>query len=292
MESDLSSEFWKDLTEKNGVFLQIGVRASGKSLFVASLVKSLLDRGSFDEYHLIIPTMAYQRAGTFDYLYNEKESDLVTIYEQFSIPIISNLITKARKDKLKRFIYVDDATAFVTVFHDTEEFRQLTSLSRHLRISSLLCFHHVKGVLRPLVRCSSSYFILHRLVDQVLLTTIWEENMSLFIDKKAFLELCREEMKKDYPCIVLHRDLGKLDRGGMDFSYIRKARDLILNRQKKDIKTKNDDTPKVHKSDGKTREPVSAVQSGVLQSPIQKGTGIKVPLSQSVRRRLYPHFKN
>jgi hypothetical protein len=79
------------------------------------------------------------------------------------------------------------------------------------------------------------------MTDYKVLENIYDESASLFWDKKEFIRLCREEMMKDYPSILIWRDKGRIDCGhGMDYSFEKKHRDNVLNKGIKNVSKQKD----------------------------------------------------
>jgi hypothetical protein len=213
---NLEGNFLNNLRE-HFLALQVGTKHSGKTVFSCCLLRHLLLKDNFyDEFHLVLPSYSNQAKGTFDWLDKlpPKAKNKIIIYEAFSMVIIDNLIDSSN-GKTNRFLYVDDATSEQSFFQNSEQLKALSTRCRHLKISCLLCFHYLRRSLTPQLRNSCEFLILHRCCDEKLLTNVWEETISLFMTKEEFLSICKEEMIKDFPCIVIWKDKVKIDTEAM-----------------------------------------------------------------------------
>jgi hypothetical protein len=245
---ELSKPFIKELAPKHAVIVQCGVRYSGKSLWSCALLRYLMTNTKiYDEYHLVIPTWKFQAKGTFKWIesLDKSISSKITIYEDFSLNVVSNLLTKGRRDSRHRYLYLDDATSFSELFSQSEVLKDLITKARHYKITTHIITHHLKAVMIPLLRSNVSYYILHRNVNAKFLEGIYEENLSLFFERKDWIDLCRREMRKDYPALAIDRDRQRIDCNAMDWDFIKTQRDILL----KHDKIVYNDTQKVHKDD-------------------------------------------
>jgi hypothetical protein len=230
--NSLEKEFLQSL-KKNTMMIQVGCRHSGKTTWAMSLLAFLLQEDNFyHEFHLVLPTYSTgQTGGTFDWLDRlpEKLKKKITIYCDFSLVIVERLIEES-DGKTNRFFYVDDATAEQELFSQSDIMRSLSSKARHYKITTMICLHFMK-LRNTLLRCSAEWLIIHRMTDNKVLENIYDESASLFWDKKQFIGMCRDEMLKDYPSILIWRDKGLIDCGnGMDYSFQNKYRDKVLNK--------------------------------------------------------------
>jgi hypothetical protein len=246
---NLEKDFINELAPKHAVIVQTGVRYSGKSLWSCSLLRHLLTNTKiYDEYHLIIPTWRFQAKGTFKWLEHLPKAitEKITIYEDFSINMVSKLLEKAKKDKRHRYMYLDDATSFGELFQQSETLKDLVTKTRHFRITFHVQTHHLKSVCLPLLRSSVSYYILHRNVNAKFLEGIYDESLSLFFDKKDWIDICRKEMRKEYPAIAIDRDRQRIDCNAMNWNIIKFQRDILLNNDNIEYSNKND--KKIHQN--------------------------------------------
>jgi hypothetical protein len=267
MESqNLEQGFIKELAPKHAIIVQTGVRYSGKSLWSCSLLRHLMvNTKLYDEYHLIIPTWKFQSKGTFKWLQllPKNIADKITVYEDFSVNIVSKLLEKGKCDKRHRYLYLDDATSFGELFQQSEQLKDLITKARHYKITTHIITHHLKAVMIPLLRSNISYYILHRNVNSKFLEGIYDENLSLFFDKKDWFNVCRKEMKKDYPAIAIDRDRQRVDCNTMNWNYINTQRNLILNLNNIDYTDE-----KISKNKGDKKCP-----TGQCTNKIQKSKG-------------------
>ena len=246
----LEKEFIKELAPKHGVIVQTGVRHSGKSLWSCALLRHLMisPKSLYHEFHLVIPTWRFQAKDTFAWIGELPEAvqDKITIYEDFSINVIRRLLDRSIKDKRHRYLYIDDATSFGELFSQSETLKDLITKARHYKITTHIITHHLKAVMIPLLRSNISYYILHRNVNAKFLEGIYEENLSLFFSKQDWFDTCRKEMRGEFPAIAIDRDQQRVDCGAMNWSYIKKERDLIINSTSTNIN--QDDNKKISKA--------------------------------------------
>lgn len=270
----LEKDFIESL-HKNTMMIQVGCRHSGKTTWAMCLLAFLLlDDGFYDEFHLVLPTYASgQTGGTFDFLDRlpTKIQKKIIIYCDFSLVIVERLIEESNGKK-NRFLYIDDATAEQELFSTSEIMRSLSSKARHYKITTMICLHFMK-LRNTLLRCSAEWLIIHRMTDYKVLENIYDESASLFWDKKQFIEMCRDEMLKDYPSILIWRDKGRIDCGnGMDYTFQNKYRDKVLN---KSISKKNGKLQQVCFAETEGGE--DDTTSGRPESAVQEDKGAKNP---------------
>ena len=266
---NLENEFIEELAPKHAVIVQTGVRHSGKSLWSCALLRHLMTDKErlYDEYHLIIPTWSFQAKDTFAWIGDlpKKTQGKITIYEEFSINVIRKLLDKSAKDKLHRYLYIDDATTFGELFQQSETLKDLITKARHYKITTHIITHHLKAVMIPLLRSNVSYYFLHRNVNSKFLEGIYEENLSLFYTRADWFDTCRREMRHPFPAIAIDRDRQRVDCGAMDWNFIKKQRALIIKSPSTSIS--NDDNKTVHK-DKPTK---NGCNSGKCTHRIQQG---------------------
>jgi len=281
-EKSLETEFLKSL-ENNTLILQVGCRMSGKTTFACCLLRHLMTspKNPYDEYHLVLPTYGTgQRGGTFDWLdkLSQKQRSKITIYCEFSLCIIDQLIADS-DGKKNRFLYLDDATSESQLFSNESNLKALSTKARHYHITSFLCFHFLKRTVSTQLRNSAEWLIIHRATDARLLEGIWEESASLFWNKDHFMSLCRDEMIKDYPSLIIWRDKGKIDCGnGMDWKIQTEHRNKIIHK----CISKNDDR---HEKDKlKTGLPDTSAKHRGFEPTVQKNPRLQNPVAWGVSR--------
>ena len=265
LQIDLANRFIDELSKKNSVILQVGVRYSSKTTLGMAVLNKCIRDTLFDEYHLVIPTFKYQRNNTFNFMngLSTKDSDRITVYEDFSLQIIERLVRTARPNK-NVFFYLDDCSSFIQLFSQSSILKKLIVEARHLRISTWLTSHSLKSTISPLIRANTSYFLLHRQSNADFLESLWAEVLSLFMDKKAFLNMCRDEMaNKEFSCILIDKDRSKIDKNFMESRIIKSDISLILNTQRT-LYSKNDEPKKndeINKStrNSQVRKPSSSI---------------------------------
>jgi hypothetical protein len=240
----LEKEFIESL-KRNTFNIQCGCRFSGKTTWMQALLYHLVTEDNFyKEFHLVLPTYDTGQTGsTFDWIGRlpKSKKDKITIYCDFSLIIVDRLIEES-DGKTNRLLYIDDATAEQELFSQSDIMRSLSTKARHYKITTFVCLHFMK-LRNTLMRNSAEFLILHRMTDYKVLENIYTESASLFWDKNEFMAICRQEMEKEYPCVIIWRDKGRIDVGhGMDYSFEKKHRDYVLNKniKRSDVKVKKD----------------------------------------------------
>lgn len=282
LQKDIFNIFIDDITKINSVCIEVGVRHSGKSLFSMSVLSYCLKNKMFDSYHLVLPTYKYQRNGTFGWIdrLNDKDQSKITIYESFSLFIIEDLIRNRKKNGNTLFM-VDDATSFLELFGQNASLRKLIVESRHLHITTWLITHSLKSTVSRLIRQNTAYYLLHKQSNAGFLVSLWEENLSLFVDKKEFMTMCKDMMtSQDYICIVIDSDRSVLDCNAMSWNEIKNERELIL-KSNNTVYHKKDDTQKANKDN--TIKPNPKIRSSASKFPSFKSFKIIDKNRSSIR---------
>ena len=245
---NLQQNFLENLAPKHCVICQVGVRFSGKSLLSMSLLKEVMERNIYDEFHLVLPSYRFQARNTYGWFTGlpDKIQSKITIYEDFSLVAVSRLLDRAKTETKRkhRYLFLDDATSFSEFFGQSEVLKELVSMCRHYFLTLHVITHGLKSVLNPVFRQNVSFFVLHRNLNAKFLESLWEESMSLFYTKAEWFELCKREMKKAYPAILINRDTQDIDIAMMEWPFVKKQRELIIksmNRPIKQIIDVNDD---------------------------------------------------
>lgn len=272
IQKDISETFIGEISNKNSVVVEVGSRHTGKTLFAMSILSHCLKNELFDSYHLVLPTYQYQRYNTFRWIeeLTDKQQNKITIYESFGLFIIDDLINNRQKNGNTLFM-VDDATSFLELFQSNKSLRKLITESRHLSVSTWLISHSLRSTINPLIRSNTSYYLLHKQSNANFLSGLWEENISLFLDKKEFMAMCKDRMLNDsYVCIVIDSDRSVVDCNAMDWGFVKKERDLLLKANSKIYKKDND---KKHKEDNKTQQ--------VIPKPKNRPSILSIPTFKS-----------
>ena len=274
LQKDISKTFIDEISNKNSVVIQVGSRHTGKTLFSMSILSYCIKNKLFDSYHLVIPTYRYQRYNTFQWIddLNDKDQDKITIYESFGLFIVEDLI-KNRKKNGNTLFMIDDATSFMELFSQNKSLRKLIVESRHLRVTTWLISHSLKSTINPLIRSNTAYYLLHKQSNASFLGSLWEENLSLFVDKKIFMNMCKDKMLSDgYVCIVIDSDRSLLDCNAMKWDFIDKERSLILKSNNKVYQKNKDDTEKTDKNNATKAGPKNRQRA----NPIQQIASFKI----------------
>ena len=125
-----------------------------------------------------------------------------------------------------------------------KQLKALSTKCRHFKITSFWTFHFLKRTVTPQLRNSAEFVFLHRCPDETLLRQLHEEALSLWVKRDDFLDVCRDVMMEDYPCMVLHRDKALIDVKGQEWLFIKKQKDLILKTDSKVSKKKKKNVKK------------------------------------------------
>ena len=150
-------------------------------------------------------------------------------------------------------------------------------MGRHYRLTTWLVFHYLKRTVSPLLRSSAEFIFIHRTGNAKLLEDIGTELFSMFITPKEFLNMLREQLKKDeYPNICLWVDKGKYDLNANEWSFIKQNRQYILDH----MNIVNDHKKNNHQSKGGARTQKYLNQ----QSKVQKNQSFKVVNEKHQRR--------
>lgn len=279
MRADLSKNFIDELHNRNSVVIQVGVRYSSKTTTAISVINHCIRNRLFTEYHLVIPTFQYQRNNTFNFMngLKDEDSNRITIYEDFSLQIIEELIKRQKKSRGNILFYLDDASSFISLFSQSSILKKLIVEARHLKITTWLTTHSLKSTISPLIRSNTSYYLLHRQSNADFLESLWSEVLSLFMSKSDFLNMCRDEMKnKEFSCILIDKDRSKIDKNFIESPIIKENIDLILKSQTKVYQSNKSNRNDESKKDDKNKRCSGNNKVGKPNTSIQRFKGFKV----------------
>lgn len=245
IKENIERRFFDEICKKNGVVVQIGVRYSGKTLWFCSALSYFIKNDCFESYHLVLPSYRFQRDNTYKFLelLPKDKGDRITIYEDFGVEIVE-LLLKNRKKNGNTLFLIDDATNFNELFYTNENVKKLITLARHLSISTWLVSHTLLKTLSPQIRANISYIVLHRVSNMNLLSSFHEEILSMFIDKKDFLDFLKRELRaNDFYALVIDKDRSQISHiNSMEWDRIKKERLYIQNINNNNITKKNNES--------------------------------------------------
>jgi hypothetical protein len=229
MERDLEKTFY-DRQKRFTTSLVLGNRHSGKSVLCASLLWNLLD--DYDEILLVLQGFHTQANGTWNFLNNlpPKQAKKIKVYTSFDMEIIHRLIETASKDNKARYLFVDDCTNIPAFFQSQNEaIKRLFTCCRHLRCSITLVYHALNSNISRTLRSNIEFYVITRNLDEKLLSSLFEETVSLLTDKRTFLASLKDKMMDtEYPGILLHADTGAIDYNVSDWDSIQRGRKHIM----------------------------------------------------------------
>ena len=286
---DLEKRFLKD--QSTGIVIcMLGVKHSGKTVFSSAMISYFLKHNTYDEYHLFIPCFLNESKNGYAFLMSlpDKEDSKITIYEKFTLTMLSDILEKAKKSKKRRFIWLEDSTSdLATMFNDKSKvMTDLVTKNRHYGpMTVLFTIHHAKAILHPILRSNINWFFLMRQPNKKVLEMIHEENMSLYFEKSAWLGLCRDKMKSDgFPIIAVDKDRGDIDASVENWQSFKSEITYILNTANK-YNSKNAKSP-IH-----TNRTESPPESGGQRDSNKKDESKKTPTKNPYSRRFYPLSK-
>jgi len=163
------------------VIAMIGVKGSGKTFQMLSLIKYFLENNIYCEYHLILPSFRHEQKDQYAFLTKYKSN--VFIYSHYIDEIAEELLEKQIKSKNKKKILlaIDDAT------HMSEEMTkphlsEIATTSRHCRITLILCLHAARRIMQTSLRYNLDYIFMFRISNDKLLEGLYEENFSSMVE--------------------------------------------------------------------------------------------------------------
>lgn len=244
MEKSLEQTFYKRL-ERHSTALVVGNRHSGKSVFIASMLRELITKNKYHEYHLVLQNFQCQANDTWSFLFSlpKEQQKRIKIYNEFDMEIIRLLVENPDK-KRDKFLFIDDCTNIKEFYGNDPYIKKLFVMCRHLRVTVFLVYHYLSSCISRVLRTNSEFVFITRNLDEKFLTSLYEESFSLLMDKKEFLKLMRDEMtNKEYPCVALHRDTGVFDTKVTEWGSISSQRKIIMDKMKDTSITKIKNEP-------------------------------------------------
>ena len=192
MDNNLEKEFY-ERNKKTGLFTVIcGRKSSGKSWIMTNYIALSYLYNLYDEYYLILPEYSTDaNSDTYKFIENHKDT---TIYNTYN-PKITEHIKK--QSAHKKILYcMDDATSYLFHNKHNEELTNLVSTCRHGKgITVIVSCHALKQVLDPLIRGMIDYLFIGAFTNYTIIKKhLYEENCSMMIDEKSFMDEYREKI--------------------------------------------------------------------------------------------------
>jgi hypothetical protein len=200
---DLNTDMATDMTI-GCVICSVGSKGAGKTSFMLSVVRACLEKKIYDEYVLILPSYEVEADDAYRFL---NDYDDVTIYTRYHEKIAINLYNTNHKAKLRKntLFVIDDASAFAVDLHNgkSSELVGLISESRHVKVTTWLLAHSLRNILSPIMRENIRYLLLYSITNRKLLESVYEEYMSVYLEKTEFLEWYRNVSREKFSCFMI-----------------------------------------------------------------------------------------
>lgn len=202
-QGDLNKEFAVDMTI-GCVLCSVGSKGAGKTSFMLACLRACLERGIFDDYVLILPSYEVEADDSYAFLEDFEE---VTIYTKYHESIARKLYNRNHDIKTRKatLFVIDDASAFAIDLHNgkSSELVGLISESRHVKVTTWLLVHSLRNILSPIMRENIRYLLLYSITNRRLLEAVYEEYMSVYMDKNQFMEWYRNVSRAKFSCFML-----------------------------------------------------------------------------------------
>lgn len=207
--------------EPSRLFVNVGVKGSGKTHLALAYIWESMQRNRFEHYYLCIPAFSSEMSNAYHWLRGCKNVTYCDTYsEQFVEMVVHRqnqfIMKKARAKNQQEvdtldmqhkrvFLFLDDASGFAKDLSSSPIFRQLITTTRHAKITVMLCVHAIKNILTPVVRANVDHLIIGQLTNSKMLDGIYEEFISLtgvHANSAAFKKWFTENVK-DYNMLLI-----------------------------------------------------------------------------------------
>lgn len=204
---------------KNWVILSIGCKGSGKSFLLLKFLRFALEHNIYDKYILVLPMYSMEQNDSYDFI--DENDKKIFIFEAYSEVITKDLLKvqeKNKKDKLKCFFAIDDASG-EQVFKIDDSLRHMITSIRHYNISLWMILHACSGILSPFIRQNCDILFLSKIVNHKLIRNIYEEFLSLLSEyygrdgENKFVSDIIKLHKEQYQVLYINIRTGSLDYG-------------------------------------------------------------------------------
>lgn len=193
---NLQQQFFDDLKETCRIIVSYGSKGTGKTYAMIQMIKQFIQMKFYEEYHLVLPSFAYEHDGQYQFFKGMKN---VFIYKTYHSGIGKELLNNAIKKKKRIFFGIDDSTHMSQAMKGCQHLAEIITTSRHCQICLWLCMHASKSVISKTMRANVDYMFMHRITNSAVVEDLWEEffsTMTIFNhDKKEFYDFMAEVWK-------------------------------------------------------------------------------------------------
>lgn len=172
--NSLEQKYINDDEDRCSIIL--GTRGSGKSTFLINLLKYHYTNGTYDQFHLILPSYKLARSDGHGQYEDISKMKNTFIYSGYSSSILKKLVKKKPDERI--LFACDDATSQGHDITKDPAFLKFFFESRHYKISTILVVHSARKILEKSIRSNVDYFFLARCSNRALRHDLWEEFFS------------------------------------------------------------------------------------------------------------------
>ena len=202
------NEWMKEFHQTSRVYILIGIKGSGKSYFINSVLKYSFKHNIHKNYFLVIPSYKFEQNDSYSYIKDQKNKN-VKIYNKYhdivGQHVLDSVINTANKSR--SIFIIDDATGFLNVHNMAEHLKYLITTTRHVNCDLIIACHGAKNVLSSILRSNVDYLLFFKIINSKLLETIYEEYLSvfnIFRNKKDFITYFNEKINNvKYNCLFI-----------------------------------------------------------------------------------------
>ena len=163
-----------------------GSQGSGKTHLMLSFVKMGMKYNLYQTYIFISPTIDIEKDKQYTFLRKQRN---VVLYDSWDDSILNKI-------KGKSIIVIDDATSIMLGQRFNPSFIKTATTLRHLNLTMFLGVHALKYILLPALRQNINFLFVGKYTNANMLTNIYEEFLSIFIEtKQEFMHMYRESQK-------------------------------------------------------------------------------------------------
>jgi len=172
-----------------------GSRGTGKSIWSLSFIRHALVNKLYSRYYLVCPCWNFEANGTYMFIppLAQKTGAKVVVFNMFNELVCERIMKELIGNDESGLLYIDDSTAHKALFRagnidDQDPMTQLWILARHIKLSTVLCCHTLKGVLSTKCRNNLAFVMYTRIPNAKLLNVLWEEFYSTCSDWQSFVD--------------------------------------------------------------------------------------------------------
>ena len=217
LEKDFLEEF-----EKGRITIAVGTKGSSKSYTANSYLKYCLENDIYDYYLLSLPVFQFEQNGSYEFINKYKGKAQIVVYSQYDPMIFEK--AKSLDKKLKKFIFVDDATGGFTLNASPEELQFMAQI-RHYNCSLWIVLHVIRNALPATIRACVDFVFVHLNTNKKGLEAIWEEYLSINYPnfKTDFMPFYKEKvLDRQYNSLLIFcREVGKCSADTIDWKLIK-----------------------------------------------------------------------